>query len=51
MFFLGEEGRLTLSYRARLPCGGRDAHFSREMMQHKDSVGEECAYEGKVVEL
>jgi len=26
-------------------------HFSREMMQHKDTVPEECAYDGKVVEL
>ncbi|MEK9725633.1 MAG: MBL fold metallo-hydrolase [Rhodospirillaceae bacterium] len=26
-------------------------HFSREMMAHKDDVSEECAYDGKVVEL
>lgn len=26
-------------------------HFSREMMAHKDDVPEECAYDGKVVEL
>jgi ribonuclease BN (tRNA processing enzyme) len=26
-------------------------HFSREMMAHKDSVPEECAYDGLVVEL
>jgi len=26
-------------------------HFSREMMQHKDTVPEECVYDGLVVEL
>ena len=26
-------------------------HFSREMMQHKDEIPEECAYDGMVIEL